>query len=191
VFRNVKLDEVMRVKVVDYNRLKANVVIGDRKINLTSVLIQSGKFNSGEREVVYEAPFGISDNTAFSPHSMLVLRFTFKFLSSDASDSIIKKKETSITGVLKKELKSVETTLFGQSGVARLLTELGLPQFEQFQLRVNLYQARDLPAADSDGFSDPYMVVGCCGRTLRFSIQVLCVLLSCPGLSCPAAVRVC
>lgn len=33
-----------------------------------------------------------------------------------------------------------------------------------YQLRVHLYQARNLPPADDDGSADPYVVVRCCGQ---------------------------
>jgi hypothetical protein len=42
-------------------------------------------------------------------------------------------------------------------------------RFRPFQLRVHLYQARNLPASDSNGLSDPYMYVGFAGEEKKSS----------------------
>lgn len=35
------------------------------------------------------------------------------------------------------------------------------PKFQKYQLRSHIYQGKDLPSGDGDGFSDPYLVVRC------------------------------
>jgi hypothetical protein len=40
-----------------------------------------------------------------------------------------------------------------------------------YQVRVHLYQAKDLPATDSKGLSDPYVKVNFMGHTKRSSVQ--------------------
>lgn len=35
------------------------------------------------------------------------------------------------------------------------------PKLQKFQLRAHIYQGKELPSADGDGFSDPYVVVRC------------------------------
>ncbi len=45
---------------------------------------------------------------------------------------------------------------------------LGRPSSAQFQLRVHLFQGRNLPATDNNGLADPYVIVRCCGKKLKF-----------------------
>ncbi len=37
----------------------------------------------------------------------------------------------------------------------------------RYQLRVFIFRGRDLPSADQDGTSDPYLVVSCAGQKAR------------------------
>jgi hypothetical protein len=45
--------------------------------------------------------------------------------------------------------------------------EIAKPSRKTYQLRVLLYQARDLPALDDNGLSDPYVVVSLAGKRLE------------------------
>lgn len=53
--------------------------------------------------------------------------------------------------------------------------ELGLSRalasMQDYQLRVHLFQARNLPSADDNGAADPYVVVKCCGQRQVTPVQ--------------------
>ncbi|XP_076047725.1 myoferlin-like isoform X2 [Oratosquilla oratoria] len=48
---------------------------------------------------------------------------------------------------------------------------LGSSQQHRYQLRAHLYQARDLPAGDKTGFSDPYACVSFCSSSQKTELQ--------------------
>ena len=48
---------------------------------------------------------------------------------------------------------------------------LGRPNRKQYQLRVHVYQARNLPGLDDSGLSDPYLVISCGGK--RVSTEII------------------
>jgi hypothetical protein len=49
--------------------------------------------------------------------------------------------------------------------------KLAYPPVELYELRTFLYCARDLPAADKTGTSDPFLVVNACGQEVKSSIK--------------------
>ena len=45
------------------------------------------------------------------------------------------------------------------------------PALSPYELRVHVYQANDLPPADADGQSDPYLVATIAGKRMQTSVR--------------------
>lgn len=161
-FENVSIDAPLVVKVMDYDKIGKDELMGRFNVDLFA------------QSIAAKVPQGVSFshtnwfliNDKF-PNASIQLKIDFKFLSLAASQeaALIKpkvSKDKMAINAVKSVFKKKQTAVG---------TELGRPGQMQFQLRVHLFQARNLPASDSSGLSDPYVVVRCCGKKIKFPIK--------------------
>jgi hypothetical protein len=85
------------------------------------------------------------------PNSAIRLKFDFKFVPVAESQSLQRLEEAALK-------ESSFLSFFKKKKKRQIRGELGVPEQAQYQLRLHLYQARQLVAADASGLSDPYVV---------------------------------
>jgi len=73
-------------------------------------------------------------------------------------------KPNQLTGVLLVQLRAF-------SGPPPSRSQLAYPAVEAYELRTFLYCARDLPAADKSGTSDPFVIIRACGQKMESSVK--------------------
>jgi len=132
--------------------------MGDGKIDLATIQSES-KVEFG-KNFTHDKWF-LLDNCQ-SPTARIHLKFTMKYLSVLESQ----KKEAEQAQKETKKEKSI-LNLLAPKKSSKGNSALGNPQRRNCQLRCRLYQARNLPALDSNGLADPYVIMRCAGKKLN------------------------
>eukprot|EP00456_Euglypha_rotunda_P035085 TRINITY_DN2705_c0_g1_i5.p1 TRINITY_DN2705_c0_g1~~TRINITY_DN2705_c0_g1_i5.p1 ORF type:complete len:970 (-),score=172.98 TRINITY_DN2705_c0_g1_i5:22-2667(-) len=158
-FKDVSIESPLELTVYDED-LVGDDEMGHEKIDLKSQQLAS-KVPFG-KDFQHEDIFFLQGDK--TKKAQIRLRFDFKYVSVEESkvkqaaiEKTIAKKEKSLLHLIKG--KKVEKT----SGSF----ELGNPERKACQLRCHVYQARGLPALDSNGLADPYVVIKCAGQSIK------------------------
>jgi len=150
-FKQASIDDIVNVEVFDED----NVV--DETL---------GKFDISIGELAASQPgknFLISRQYSLSTSGKVELEVEFKFL---AADQVKKKPELveqkSFFGDVSQAFGNLKDVVVGKDvDIKKLAGYFGEPQYNQYQIRAHIYQARMLPSSDPNGLADPYVSVRC------------------------------
>merc|ERR1712087_163373 len=160
-FESINVHDLIYVKVYDWDQVGSNDKMGTISIALTEQHEEYGVPRG--KELQFEKEFNIASQYK---DATVKIAFHYQYLPPDHVPPQEKKKS-----------KKQFTKMFSKKALGLLPSssvdekvgspDLGAPDFVQYQLRAYIYQARNLPAADSNGLSDPYVVMRLAGKMAR------------------------
>ena len=176
VFENFCIDNLgatpIQVKCYDYNFVK-NTKFGDVVFDIRSAF--SDSHNLGE-------DFNITHEILCSeahPQARLVVKLRLDYYdwakqpSESANNANYKKLREKVTiASLSASANSAISKNILKNGPKEVMAnkQLARPSRKQYQLRAHIYQARELPAVDSNGVCDPYVIISSGGKQAKTSI---------------------
>eukprot|EP01083_Nonionella_stella_P051226 136023_1 len=171
VDKEISVDSVIRMKVMDHDKIGADDTLGQVSMNLRD---QSDKPPGQNFDV--DVWCLLNDKV---PDAKLHVRFQFTFSSSEPSTPhrrlsrhrLSSHQSSGVKRFFGKIREKGELAAGALSGSEDHSTELGKPSRTGFQLRCFVYQCRNVAAADRSGLSDPYVVVRCCGKECKTKIK--------------------
>lgn len=177
LFENVPISAKMVMSVFDEDKVGSDDTMGEAEIDLRT---EQTKSNSQPgHDFVSDHWFLINDKF---PNAMIRLQFRFKYLPLEDSKAIeayalkqaavpagtAERMKKGFSAMAKNPLsigKQIKTMVKSKS--KKFDGVLGEPEQSQYQLRCHIYQARKLPAADTSGLCDPYLVIRLAGKKLK------------------------
>ncbi len=157
------ITDPLSIKVYDWDRIGTNDLIGEVLVDLVNLQRRSN-LPMGQ-DFAVKSSWPVSDKGG-----VITCNVSFQYVSFEQSQAITKTVQQKLakkkTGFLSKFSSSKNV-----NSVAHDNGDLGMPSFAYYTLRTHLYSARSLTALDSNGLSDPYVVIRCCGNMCKFPVK--------------------